>query len=104
MRRASSGRARHLLADEEERGDRAALRELLEHRRRALLVRAVVEGQGHAALVLEPARDAAGGRQRPEDGRGCRHEPRGRRRRPHVISASTSDAADGSAAKERSTA
>ena len=57
-----------------------------------------------AALVLEAAWDVAGGRERPKDGRSGGNEPGGRRSRLHVISASTSDAADGRAPKERSTA
>ncbi len=94
----------HLLTDQKERCDDAAAGKVVEHRRCSLRMGAIVECQRNAALVLQAARDVAGGRERPEDGRSGGNEPGGRRSRLHVISASTSEAADGRAAKERSTA
>ena len=81
-----------LLTDQEEGRCRVPARELVEHRRRALRVRAVVERDRNdrtvdAELEIEPAREP-------------RHVSGERRRDPdHVTSASTSDAADGSAVR-----
>ena len=49
-----------LLADEEERCGCAGRRKHLEHRRRSLRVRPVVEGDGDAARLVEQARDPEG--------------------------------------------
>ena len=83
-----------LLTDEEERGRRPAPRELLEHRRRSLRMRPVVERDRDdrtvdPALELQPVCEP-------------RHVGGERRREPdHATSASTSEAAEGIAASAR---
>ena len=80
--------AAHLLPHDEERRRRSARRERLQHRGRPLGMRSVVEcerdARGEPALDVVATGEAVG--------------VRGERERDHEVSASTSDAADGSAA------
>src|SRR5438067_4133427 len=80
-----------LLSDEEERGRCAVTGELLEHGGRALRMRAVIEGEGHAI-----AGDAAVDAVRGSEPRHVRGERGGGPVEPHTTSESTSDAAEGS--------
>jgi len=87
------GPLRDLLPDEEEGREGAVARKLLEHGRGAFGVRPVVERQRDSVLRVEPALD-------PVSGSEARHVRGERRDEPvdyHATSASTSEAADGSA-------
>jgi len=91
----------HLLTHEEERRLRAAGPELVENGRRAAGVRPVVERQGDPVEAREAALDAVVVGEPLRVRRECRAEPAERRsaQSPDTLaSASTSDAADGSAA------
>ena len=72
------GKALDLLADEEEGRDRLGAGERLEHCRRALRMRAVVEGERNAVCMREPQRDLERPREDRRDRSGSRSCP-GRR-------------------------
>jgi hypothetical protein len=93
-------RARHLLAEEEERGPRPRGGERLEHRGRAERIRPVVERDRHAARGGRPRRDAQRRGQRRHDRRERGQRPAGGDRAydrdgVHAASSSTASAAVG---------